>query len=111
MADQTVIDEKPPKQPGALQRLMDDEVERSRFLKAVGGAGAASLSAFLVAACGSSSKKKKAVATTTTPAQTNETSQFGPGDIGIMNYALTLEYLEAKFYKEVVDANLFSGKT
>src|SRR5579875_2330593 len=104
MADQTVIDEKPPKQPGALQRLMDDEVEHSRFLKAVGGAGAATLSAFFVAACGSSSKKKTAVATTTS-AQTNETSQFGPGDIGIMNYALTLEYLEAKFYKEVVDAN------
>lgn len=27
---------------------------------------------------------------------------FGPGDIGILNYALTLEYLEAAFYNEAM---------
>jgi len=27
-------------------------------------------------------------------------ASFGPGDIGILNYALTLEYLEAQFYNE-----------
>jgi rubrerythrin len=30
-------------------------------------------------------------------------SSFGSGDIGILNYALTLEYLEAAFYKEALD--------
>ena len=29
---------------------------------------------------------------------------FGPGDIGILNYALTLEYLEAAFYNEAMAA-------
>jgi len=92
----------------AVLELANDPVERKRFLKMAGAASAASFSAFVVAACGSS-KKKKAAPPTTTPVS-DETAQFGPGDIGIMNYALTLEYLEAKFYREVVEHNFFSGK-
>jgi hypothetical protein len=39
----------------------------------------------------------------------NSTAQFGEGDIGIMNYALTLEYLETAFYADVVKSGLFKG--
>ncbi len=35
---------------------------------------------------------------------------FGEGDLGIVNYALTLEYLEAAFYDDVANSGLFSGK-
>ena len=33
-------------------------------------------------------------------------STFGEGDVGILNYALTLEYLEAEFYQKGVAANI-----
>jgi rubrerythrin len=34
------------------------------------------------------------------------TTQFGPGDVGILNYALTLEYLESEFYQKGLAANI-----
>lgn len=36
-------------------------------------------------------------------------ASFGKGDIGILNYALTLEYLEAAFYNEATRNNVASG--
>ena len=33
------------------------------------------------------------------------------GDIAIVNYALTLEYLETEFYKKVIKSGLFTGAT
>jgi rubrerythrin len=36
-------------------------------------------------------------------------SAFGAGDIGIANYALTLEYLEAEFYKEAAARITFTN--
>ena len=78
---------------------------RRRFL-AVGG-GSAGLAAFL-AACGDDSGT-----TTTTDSMKSgggsETAQFGKGDVGILNYALTLEYLETAFYADVVKSGLFKG--
>ena len=38
-------------------------------------------------------------------------ASFGKGDIGILNYALTLEYLESQFYAKVASSGLFNGKT
>ena len=106
--------EEPALQPrGIVEELVRDDVGRKKFLRAVGGAGAASFGAFVLAACGSS-KKQPATTTTGTPATTpapapSVPSSFGAGDVGILNYALTLEYLETDFYNKVVAAKLFSG--
>jgi len=77
---------------------------RRRFL-AVGG-GSTALAAFL-AACGSDSSSM--TTTTSTGGGESETAEFGKGDVGILNYALTLEYLETAFYKDVVASGLFKG--
>ncbi len=86
-------------------KQLKDPVSRRRFL-AVGGSSTA-VAAFL-AACGSDSGT-----TTTTSSMGSggggETAQFGKGDIGILNYALTLEYLETAFYADVVKSGLFKG--
>jgi hypothetical protein len=79
-------------------------LSRRKFM-ALGG-GSVGAAAFL-AACGDDSGT-----TTTTAAQSgggSETEQFGKGDIGILNYALTLEYLETAFYADVVKSGLFKG--
>jgi rubrerythrin len=34
---------------------------------------------------------------------------FGKGDVGIVNYALTLEYLETAFYNDAARSGLFKG--
>jgi rubrerythrin len=79
---------------------------RRRFL-AVGG-GSTALAAFL-AACGSSSDSTSTTSTTMSGGGKSETAEFGKGDVGILNYALTLEYLETAFYAEVVKSGLFKG--
>jgi hypothetical protein len=89
---------------GIIERLVRDDFDRKRFLKMAGSTGAASFGAFVLAACGSSSKSAT-TATTATAA-----SSGASADIGIVNYALTLEYLETTFYEKVIAAGLFSGK-
>jgi rubrerythrin len=79
---------------------------RRRFL-AVGG-GSTALAAFL-AACGSDSDSSTTGSTAMQPAGKSETAEFGKGDVGILNYALTLEYLETAFYADVVKSGLFKG--
>jgi rubrerythrin len=107
---------------GVVEQLARDDVERKRFLKMAGkrmGAGAAAtgLAAF-IAACGSSSKSSTASSaqaaapsssgsgSTSTPTGTAAAST---GDLAIVNYALTLEYLESEFYKKVIASGLFKG--
>lgn len=100
-------EETPPQPAGIVERLARDDVDRKRFLKMAGSAGAASFGAFVLAACGSSSSGSKS--TTATSTATSASSSAG-GDIAILNYALTLEYLESEFYSKVIAAKLFSGK-
>lgn len=95
-----------PQSAGIVERLVRDDLDRKRFLKMAGSAGAASFGAFVLAACGSSSKTASMPAT---PAVTSSTASAS-GDLGILNYALTLEYLETAFYRKVIAAGLFSGK-
>ncbi len=95
-----------PRPTGLIERLVRDDVDRKRFLKMAGSAGAASFGAFVIAACGASKKP----ATTSAAAGTSTSSGGEMGDIAIVNYALTLEYLESEFYAKVIRANLFTGK-
>lgn len=95
---------------GVVEELARDDLERKKFLKMAGktmgtGAAAAGLAAF-IAACGGKSSSSGAA----TPATgTGTTASTGGGDLGIVNYALTLEYLEAQFYDKVIASGLFSG--
>jgi rubrerythrin len=102
--------EAPPQPTGIVERLARDDVDRKRFLKMAGSAGAASFGAFMLAACGSGSRGKKSAGTAAAPASTTATTASSTGDIGILNYALTLEYLETEFYAKVVASGLFKGK-
>jgi rubrerythrin len=81
-------------------------ISRRKFV-AVGG-GSAALAAFL-AACGDDSGTTTTMSTAPQSGGGSETEQFGKGDIGILNYALTLEYLETAFYADVVKSGLFKG--
>lgn len=87
-------------------QLVRQPLSRRRFL-AVGG-GSAGLAAFL-AACGDDSSTTMTDTTSMGSGGSSETAQFGKGDVGIVNYALTLEYLEAAFYADVVKSGLFKG--
>jgi len=88
----------------AVSELLRDDQSRKRFLKTVGVGGAGALS-LLIAACGSSSKKSTTASSAPTPAPSGNAS----GDLKIVNYALTLEYLEADFYSKVAASGLFKG--
>jgi rubrerythrin len=85
----------------ALRELADDPSSRKRFFKMMGGAGAVSAFSVFLAACGDD---KKSTASTAMPAAS--TGDDAKGDLAILNYALTLEYLEARFYRQVIASGI-----
>jgi rubrerythrin len=102
-------------QDGAMERLATDPSDRKRFLKAVGGTAGASAFALFLAACGSDDKSSSSTSTTSTqqPAASGAktgTEMFGKGDLGILGYALTLEYLETQFYADAAKSGKLKGK-
>jgi rubrerythrin len=105
--------EQPVPQPaGIVERLVRDDSDRKKFLKMAGAAAGTSFGAFVLAACGSSSKSSSSSSATGTAAtaSTSTSSSKEMGDLAIVNYALTLEYLETEFYANVVASGLFNGK-
>lgn len=90
----------------ALRRIARDPLSRRKFLALTGGAGA---SAALLAACGEDEDEAGTTTATSTTANNDPLADFGDGDLGIVNYALTLEYLEAGFYAAVAKSGLFKG--
>jgi rubrerythrin len=67
-------------------------VSRRKLIALAGGSVAA---AGVLSACGNSAQ--------------GETSEYGDGDVGILNYALTLEHVEAAFYAEFVQSGFLEG--
>lgn len=96
----------------AFARAARDPFSRRKFLALTGGTGAAAT--FLVA-CGDDEEEEPATNADTSTTEPQDSggedplAMFGEGDIGILNYALTLEYLEAGFYAAVVDSGMFKG--
>jgi rubrerythrin len=69
-----------------------------RTFVAAGSTGAAAL---LLAACGDDKKNGNTVS--------EKTNQGAAGDLKILNYALTLEYVESAFYADVAASGKFKG--
>jgi rubrerythrin len=91
----------------AVSKLAKDPVSRRKFMALTGGSAAMGA---VLAACGSDDDTTTTSATTATATDTRPPADtFGSGDIGILNYALTLEYLETAFYQDVVKSGLFNG--
>ena len=118
MTDADSTHDEPPT-TGVVEQLAGDDVARKRFLTMAGkrmGAGAAAtgLAAF-IAACGSSSSSSSSssaaagTGSATTSSSSSATASADTGDLKIVNYALTLEYLEAQFYAKVIKSGLFKG--
>jgi hypothetical protein len=89
-----------------LAAIGRNPVSRRRFLAVGGAAGGAGA---LLAACGNDSGSSTTSSMASTGATDDAVAQFGAGDLGIVNYALTLEYLESAFYADVIRSGLFKG--
>jgi rubrerythrin len=96
-------------QTTAVEELVRDPASRRRFMTAVGAAGAAGF-AVVLSACGSKTTKSTEGGSNPNTAAGVGTDQYGPGDVGIVRYALTLEYIESAFYAAAIASGKLKGK-
>jgi rubrerythrin len=92
----------------ALRELADDPSSRKRFIKMLGGAGAASALTVVLAACGDDDKAASAAGSSTSNSMSSDADN--KSDLKILNYALTLEFLEADFYDKVINSGLVTDR-
>ena len=92
-----------------MRRAVAEPHSRRKFVLLAGGTSAAGVA---LAACGDDSDSSTTSSSTmgSTEGEDVLAEMFGEGDLGIVNYALTLEYLEAAFYEEVASSGLFKGE-
>jgi len=90
-------------EPNILQELRDNKASRRSFLKTMGAAGLGLAAISLLDGCGGGNSDNN---TGNLPAALRGLP--GTGDQKILNYALTLELLEADLYRQAL--NLASGK-
>lgn len=101
---------------------MEDQPPTSISRARLFGVTAAALGAAGLAACGGnpddpnesgegfeSAEQGQLGERTIAPADPAVTKTFGPGDLGIAKYALTLEYLEQDLYEELVATGFYEG--
>ena len=98
----TVVDECGDAARPALQERAQDSSSRKRFLRMMGGAGAAGAFAIFMAACGDDEDESSASG----GSPKKESKAAAGGDLEIVQYALTLEHLEADFYNAVIDSDV-----
>jgi len=110
-----ISEEEPPRERGAVEQLASDPASRKRFLKMLGGGGAAAASfGLLLNACGGGDSDGGGGAKVETSKGPDAAPPSAPppkpaADVDIVNYALTLEYVEADFYRAVIERGLFTG--
>ena len=94
---------------GALHELAEDPGDRKRFLRMMGGAGAASALAIFIAACGDDEESSSGSSSSGSSTTMNDGGST-KSDLAIVQYALTLEHVETDFYNAVIDSGVVKDK-
>jgi rubrerythrin len=94
----------------AVEELARDPASRRRFLAGLGGSAATASFATFLAACGSKKEERTPGGSNPKTGAGTGTDRYGPGDLGIAIFALTLEYFESDFYAKAIASGQLKGK-